>query len=67
MTRILTVAAAAAVLALPLATPSFACGAHEKMANAEATSVDLAAAAKKALTPATSQDKAADTKAAPAK
>ncbi len=66
MTRILTVAAAAAVLALPLATPSFACGAHEKMANAEATSVDLAAAAKKALTPA-KEDKTEAGQQAPAK
>jgi hypothetical protein len=66
MTRFLTVAAAAAVLALPLATPSFACSAHEKMANAEATSVDLAAAAKKALTP-TKADKTEAGQQAPAK
>ena len=51
MTRFLMIAGAAAVLALPVATPTLACGAHEKMANAEATSVDLAAAAKKALAP----------------
>jgi hypothetical protein len=68
MTRFLMIAGAAAVLALPVATPALACSAHAKMAKAEATSVDLAAAAKKALTPAaTTSDKAPDSQAAPAK
>ncbi len=67
MTRVLTIAAAAALLALPVATSALACGAHEKMANAEATSVDLAAAAKKAFAPAVKQDKTDATQTAPAK
>jgi hypothetical protein len=65
MTRFLMIAGAAAVLALPLATPALACGAHT--ASAEASTVDLAAAAKKALTPAVKTDKADDTQTAPAK
>lgn len=67
MTRFLTIAGAVALLALPAATSALACPAHNHTASAEATSVDLAAAAKKALTPAVQQDKAKDTKAAPAK
>jgi hypothetical protein len=66
MTRFLMIAGAAAVLALPLATPTFACSAHEKMADAKATSVDLAAAAKKALAPA-QQDKTEAGQKTPAK
>ena len=65
MTRFLMIAAATAILALPAAAPAMACGAHT--ASAEATSIDLAAAAKKALTPAVKQDKADGTKATPAK
>jgi hypothetical protein len=64
MTRFLMIAGAAAVLALPVAAPAYACGAHAK--TAEATSVDLAAAAKKALAPA-SQDKTDAAQKAPAK
>jgi len=64
MTRFLMIAAAAAVLTLP-AVPVLACDAHP--ASAHATSIDLAAAAKKALTPTVKQDKANDTKAVPAK
>ena len=66
MTRFLMIAGTAAVLALPVATQAFACGAHAKMANAEATSVDLAAAAKKALAPA-QQDKTEAGQKTPAK
>jgi len=66
MTRFLMIAGAAAVLALPVTTQALACGAHAKMTNAEATSVDLAAAAKKALTPA-QQDKTEAGQKAPAK
>jgi len=66
MTRLVLIAGAAAFLALPVATPALACGAHAKMTNAEATSVDLAAAAKKALTPA-AQDKTDGKQEAPAK
>ncbi len=66
MTRFLMIAGAAAVLALPVASPALACGAHAKTASAEATSVDLAAAAKKALTPA-SQDKTDAAQKVPAK
>lgn len=65
MTRFLMIAAATALLTLPVATPALACGAHP--ASAEATSIDLAAAAKKALTPAAKQDKADEAKPAPAK
>ncbi len=67
MTRLLMIAGAAAFLALPVATPALACGAHANhTASAEASTVDLAAAAKKALAPAQTE-KAVDTKAAPAK
>jgi hypothetical protein len=66
MTRFLMIAGAAAILALPVATRAFACSGHDHTASA--TSVDLAAAAKKALTPPTvTNDKAGDTQAAPAK
>ncbi len=65
MTRILMIAGAAAVLALPAVTPALACSAHNH--TAEATSVDLAAAAKKALTPAAKQEKGDEQKVAPAK
>jgi hypothetical protein len=66
MTRFLMIAGAAAMLALPAAAPALACGAHT--ASAEASSIDLAAAAKKALTPpAATSDKAADKQATPAK
>jgi len=65
MTRFLMIAGAAAILALPVATPALACGAHAHMA--EASSVDLAAASKKALTPAVKQDKTDATQTAPAK
>ncbi len=64
MTRFLMIAGAAAMLALP-AVPALACSAHDH--SASATSVDLAAAAKKVMAPATSQDTTADTKAQPAK
>jgi hypothetical protein len=67
MTRFLMIAGAAAVLALPVAAPALACGAHDHTASAEASTVDLAAAAKKALAPTVKQDKADDTQAAPAK
>ena len=67
MTRVLTIAGAVALLALPAATSALACPAHNHTASAESTSIDLAAAAKKALTPAAKRDKAEDTKAAPAK
>jgi hypothetical protein len=68
MTRLLMIAGAAAFLALPVATPALACGAHAThSASAEATSVDLAAAAKKALAPTVKQDKTDGTQAAPAK
>lgn len=67
MTRLVLIAGAAAFLALPVATPALACGAHEHMASAEATSVDLAAAAKKALAPAVTQEKTDAKQAAPAK
>ncbi len=67
MTRFLMIAGAAAVLALPTVTPVLACGGHNHTASAEATSIDLAAAAKKALAPAVKQDKADDAKAAPTK
>jgi Ni/Co efflux regulator RcnB len=66
MTRFLMIAAAAAFVALPAAAPALACGAHDH--TAQATSVDLAAAAKKALpTPADTSDKSGDKQAAPAK
>jgi hypothetical protein len=67
MTRVLTITGAVALLALPAATTATACPAHNHTASAEATSIDLAAAAKKALTPAAKRVKAEDTKAAPAK
>jgi hypothetical protein len=66
MTRIMMIAGAA-LLALPVATSALACGAHETIASSQATSVDLAAAAKKALTPAVKQDKSDATQTAPAK
>ena len=65
MTRFLMIAGTTVLLALPVATPALACGAHP--ASAEATSIDLAAAAKKALVPAARHDKADDTKPAPTK
>jgi hypothetical protein len=66
MTRFLMIAGAVAILALPAATPALACGAHT--ASAQASSVDLAAAAKKALPPpAVTNDKARDTQGTPAK
>ena len=66
MTRFLMIAGIAAIVALPAATPALACGAHAT--TAQASSVDLAAAAKKALTPpATTSDKTGDKQAAPAK
>lgn len=64
MTRFLMIAGAAAILALPVATPALACAAHAHTASA--TSVDLAAAAKKALTP-VKQDKTDAGQKAPAK
>jgi hypothetical protein len=67
MTRFLTITGAAVLLALPVATSAFACGARETIASAEATSVDLAAAAKKAFAPAVKQDKTDATQTAPAK
>jgi hypothetical protein len=67
MTRFLMIAGAAAVLALPVTAPALACGAHDHTASAEASTVDLAAATKKALAPTLQQDKADDTQAAPAK
>lgn len=67
MTRLLLIAGTAAVLALPVATPALACGAHADIASADATSVDLAAAAKKALAPVVKQDKTDATQGAPAK
>jgi hypothetical protein len=67
MTRFLTIVGAVAFLALPAGTPAVACPAHNHTASAEATSIDLAAAAKKALTPAVQQEKADEQKIAPAK
>lgn len=67
MTRFLTIAGAAALLALPIATSALACGAHETIASSQATSVDLAAAAKKAFAPPAQQDKTDATQTAPAK
>ena len=67
MTRFLMIAGAAVVLAFPAVTPALACGAHNHTASAEATSIDLAAAARKALTPATKQEKGDEEKAAPSK
>jgi hypothetical protein len=67
MMRSLTIAAAAALLAVPAATSATACPAHDHTASAEATSVDLAAAAKKALSPAVKQDNAEEAKPAPSK
>jgi hypothetical protein len=67
MTRFLMIAGAAAFLALPLSAPVFACGAHDHTASADASTVDLAAAAKKALAPTATQEKAEGTQAAPAK
>jgi hypothetical protein len=67
MTRFLMLAGAAAFLALPVTTPALACPAHDHTASAEASTVDLAAAAKKALAPTVKQDNAGDTQSAPAK
>ena len=67
MTRYLMIAGAAAVLALSAVTSALACGAHNHTASAEATSIDLAAAAKKALPPAVKHEKADEPKVAPAK
>ena len=64
MTRFLMIAGAAAFLALPVATPALACPAHDHVA--QASTVDLAAASKKALAPTVQSDKAEQTK-APAK
>ena len=67
MTRFLMITGAAAFLALPVATPVLACEGHAAhTASVEASTIDLAAAAKKALAPAQTE-KADDTKAAPAK
>lgn len=67
MMRFLTIAGAAALLALPAARSALACPAHDHTASAEATSIDLAAAAKKALAPVVKQETPDDTKTAPAK
>jgi hypothetical protein len=64
MTRFLMIAGTAAFLALPVATPALACPAHDH--TAQASTMDLAAASKKALTPTVQSDKADATK-APAK
>ena len=68
MTRILTLTAAATLLALP--TAALACPAHEAhTAATEVTSTDLAAAKKKVSTDASVKDEKTDatTPAAPAK
>jgi hypothetical protein len=67
MTRFLMIAGTAAVLTLPAVTPVVACGAHDHTASAKATSIDLAAASKKALTPSEKHEKADDAKVAPTK
>ena len=67
MPRFLMLAGAAAFLALPAATPALACPAHDHTASAEASTVDLAAAAKKALAPTVKNDNAGDAQTAPAK
>jgi hypothetical protein len=65
LTRFLMIAGSTAMLALPVAAPALACGAHT--ASAEASTVDLAAAAKKALTPAAATSDKADKQAEPTK
>lgn len=67
MTHFLTIAGALALLAFSATTSAVACAAHDHTASAEATSIDLAAAAKKALSPVVKQDNADDTKTAPSK